>query len=186
MKGKESIISLISFGIVFTILWFIFYPPIYAIHDEAAYMAQAYVMQECTIFGDVAGIPVVSSIKTPTGHLVTKYAPGVSFLLIPFTFLGWKSIFLMPLILHIVGFIIFIKILRIYNISTYFSLFYLIYPASVLYSRTIMADVHSAVFFIIAVYFFLRGRHCYFQNETGIGEGIRKVKRKQLGRIIVY
>ena len=132
-------------------------------------MAQAYVMRNGTIFGDVAGIPVVSSIKTPSGHFVTKYAPGTSFLLIPFTFLGWRSIFSLPLILHLLGFFVFIKILKIYNIAHYFSLLYLLYPTSVLYSRTIMADIPSAVFFIIACYFFLRKKKFYFLSGVFFG-----------------
>jgi len=151
------------------VLWVVFYPLIYAIHDEAAYMSQAYVMRTGTIFGDVAGINVVSSVETRGGHLVTKYAPGASFLLIPFTFFGWKTIFLLPLILHLLGFFVFIKILRIYNISPYFSLFYLLYPASVLYSRTIMSDLPSAVFFTIALYFFLRGRKLHFLSGFFFG-----------------
>ena len=156
-------------GIVFIVLWIIFYPPIYAIHDEAGYMGQSYVMRSGTIFGDVAGIPVVSSIETPTGHLVTKYAPGTSFLLIPFIFFGWKTIFLLPLLLHLLGFFIFLKILRFYNISPYFALLYLLYPASVLYSRTIMADLPSAVFFLIACYFFLKGGKSYLLSGFFLG-----------------
>ncbi len=159
---KKHKFGLIICGLIFAVFWFIFYPPIYAIHDEAGYLAQAYVMRGGTIFGDVAGIPVVSSIKTPSDHLITKYAIGTSFLLIPFTFLGWKCIFLLPLIIHLIGFFVFIKILRIYSISPYFSLLYLLYPTSVLYSRTIMADIPSAVFFTIALYFFLRRKNYYF------------------------
>ena len=167
MKSKITIPIL---GVVvFVVLWIVFYPPIYAIHDEAAYMAQAYVMRSGTIFGDVAGINVVSSIKEPSGHLVTKYAPGTSFLLIPFTFIGWKTIFLLPLVLYLLGFFVFIKILKIYNIPPYFSLLYLLYPSSVLYSRTIMADIPSAVFFIIALYLFLKGKRFYFLSGLIFG-----------------
>jgi len=154
---------------IFLLVYIVFYPPIYAIHDEAAYMAQAYVMREGTIFGDVAGIQVAGSIKTESGHFVSRYAPGISFLLIPFSFLGWKFFFLLPLLLHLVGFFIFVKILRIYSISPYFSLLYLLYPTSVLYSRTLMADVPSAVFFIVAIYFFLRGKKFYFLSGFFLG-----------------
>jgi len=168
MKNKQSIV-LLFIVIIFTILWIIFYPPIYAIHDEAGYMAQAYVMRKGTIFGDVAGIPVVSSVKNSSGHLVTKYAPGTSFLLIPFTFFGWRTIFLVPLILHLIGFIVFLNILKIYKVSPYFSLLYLLYPTSVLYSRTIMADIPSAVFFILACYFFLKGKRFCFLAGLFLG-----------------
>jgi hypothetical protein len=125
-------------------------------------MAQAYVMREGTVFGDVAGIQVVSSIETDSGHLITKYAPGTSVLLIPFTFFGWKFIFLVPLFLHLIGFFFFAKILRLRKIPITFSLLYLIYPTSVLYSRTLMADIPSAVFFLIGLYFYLKGRNLLY------------------------
>lgn len=168
MKAKP-VVMVILICIIFTIFWSVFYPPIYAIHDEAGYMAQAYVMRNGTIFGDIVGIHVVSSVTTASGHRVPIYAPGTSFLLIPFTFLGWKTIFLLPLILHLIGFLVFLKILKIYKISPNFSLLYLLYPTSVLYSRTIMADIPSAVFFILACYFFLRGKRFYFLSGFFFG-----------------
>jgi hypothetical protein len=169
MKSIKFPIILLILTFLFIITWIVFYPRIYAIHDEAAYMAQAYVMREGTIFGDVARIQVVSSVETEAGHYVTKYAPGTSVLLIPFTFLGWKSVFLLPLLLHLLGFFVFGSILRLRKVPIIFSLLYLIYPTSVLYSRTLMADVPSAVFFLIGLYFYLRKKNYLYLSGFFLG-----------------
>lgn len=139
--------------LVYIVLFAIFYPPIYAIQDEADYFDFAYRIKEGTIYFD----PLTSHKIFFNGkNYVDMYSPGISILLLPFTFIHWKSLFLLNFLLHLLGFIFFIKSLKLLKIDIIYSLLYLFSPSFILYSRTLMPDVAAGSLTTIAIYFYLK------------------------------
>jgi len=151
-------IYLIISLIVIVTTFFLFYPPMYGIMDEASYLSTAYVMQKGTFFYDEANVE--PSIGTIIGekHNFSKYPPGNAILLIPFTSIHWKLGFLRTFIFYIAGFFIFLQILKHYSIDPVFSLLYLLHPVLVLYSRTIMSDVPSLFFILLGFYLIIENK----------------------------
>lgn len=141
--------------LIFATLFIIFYPPIYVIQDEADHFDFAYRLKEGTIYFD----PLTShKILPKNGRFVDMYPPGMALLLLPFTFLHWRALFLLNFLLHITGFFFFIKSLKLLKIDVRFSLLYLFFPGFVLYSRTLMPDPAIASLVSVALYFYLKGR----------------------------
>lgn len=137
-------------GILFLIaLYFFFYPPLFAFRDESDYLAMAYVFRHGTAWIDAAGIPVRSVVQAAAGHLASDYAPGMPLLLLPWTFCGWKAVFLCNFFFHAAGGWIFWKLLnRFGSRDPFWVLLYLFYPPFLLFSRTIMADIPASVLFL--------------------------------------
>lgn len=154
--------------IIFSVVFYIFYPPFYAIEDENNYLGMAYVLKSGHIFPDEVGAKFVS-LYSYKGHLVSKYPIGNSLFLIPFTLIGWNGVFLFNFILHVIGFIIFIKILIRFNLPLVYSLLFLYYPPFTLYMRTIMSDLPTAFFTISGFYTFLLGGKWLFFSGFLIG-----------------
>lgn len=155
MKYKKGIFIIVGV-FLYICISIIFYPPIYGISDEAGYLGMAQVLQRGTIFPDVAGFNVVGSVQTNT-HFVSKWPIGNPLLILPFLHLHWKAIFLLPLLLHLLGFFVFLLICKEVKIDPIFSLIYLFFPAFLLYSRTILSDFSSVFVFITAFYLYLKG-----------------------------
>ncbi len=142
--------------VIFTSLYIIFYPPIFAFRDEASYLSMAYLLKKGKIFIDQAAVPFQSWIVS-RGHKVFDYPLGMPFLLLPFTLLGWKAVFAAGLISHLAGTFYFGRILKLFKIENpSLSLLYLFYPAFIFYSRTLMSDIPAAVLILIGVYYYLR------------------------------
>ncbi len=154
---QERIILTTGF-VLFTFLFFCFYPLNIAIVDENAYLSTAYTIQQGSFYYDRAGIESApASLETP-GHLISRYAPGNSVLLVPFTSIHWKWAFMRGYILMIIGYIGFILILSHYQLPLSFSLLFLFHPSLVLYSRTTMSDLPAAVICLIGLLFFIKNR----------------------------
>ncbi len=141
-------------ALFYAVLYLLYYPPIFAFSDESSYLSMAYVYRSGTIFPDQTDIPVDSFVQMPR-HQVASYQPGTSWALIPLTFLGWRFVFLLGLISHLVGFYYFYRCLELFEIQPVFSLLYLFFPPFVFFSRTIMSDIPAATLFLI-------GCHDYF------------------------
>ncbi|GAC1613224.1 MAG: hypothetical protein NVS9B1_21120 [Candidatus Dormibacteraceae bacterium] len=135
---------------------FLLFPPAIAIRDEAMYLAGAYILRAGTIFSDVAGVSVWATVAH-AGHLAPIYPPGMAALLLPFTFLPWPEAFALNLALQAVGFVLFRALLENTGIDRRWAFLYLFFPPLVLFSRTLMAEVPSAVATTAALLLYLRG-----------------------------
>src|SRR3989338_3473799 len=126
---------------IFIVLFVYFYPPIYTIQDEADYFDFAYRLKEGTIYFE----PLTSHKIIFNGtNYVNMYPPGMAVLLLPFTFIHWKAIFLLNPLLHLIAFVFFYKTLKLLEINEKLSLLYLFFPPFVLYARTLVADAACA------------------------------------------
>lgn len=147
----HEIIFQISLVFIFLSIFFLFYPPTYAISDEAIYFSMAHVVSHGTLFPDQSDYFVPGTI-TGLEHRISKFPVGWPILLSPLCKFGWRFLFILPLSLHLIGFYYFRKILNFFGIDSTFSFLYLLFPTSVFHSRTLMSDLPAAVFFLIGFY----------------------------------
>lgn len=159
--------------ILFTILFFLFYPANTGIVDETAYLSMAYIFQNGKLYYDQAGIYSAPASITINHHLISRYPPGNSILLLPFTKLNWKLTFLRGYLLTIIGFILLIIILLHYNLPSYYSLLLLFHPSIVLYTRTIMSDLPATIFSLAGLLFLIKKRYLFSGIIFGISIAIR-------------
>lgn len=172
MVGKRMlVIGIISYVIIF----FLYYPPIFAFRDEASYLSMAYVLRKGAIFIENTNIPFNSIVKSK-GHLVPFYPLGQSILLMPLTFFGWRSVFVTGIIFHLLGALFFLKLIRLFRVeNSFFALLYLFFPAFIFYSRTIMCDIPSTTLLLMAYYFYFK--HTGSKFISGLFFGIATLIR---------
>jgi len=139
---------------LYVLFYLLFYPNYYLVNDEHHYIRGAYLLSEGKFWVDdpLAGYHFVSDGE----HYFPRYSPGMYFLLVPFIVFGLKWVFLSGLLLHIIGFLVFIKILKLLKIDTIAALLYLVYPPFVYYSATAFADYPLTVFILLGWYFYLK------------------------------
>lgn len=147
---------------IYTIIYLGYYPPIYATSDESTILGMAYVLRNLTIFPQSVNQYLLHTVLV-NGRLVSVYPLGMSLLLVPFTYLGEAALFLLPLLMHLVGYLVFIKILDYLNFDRRCAIMLLFYPGFVLYTRTLCNNSTVAVFFLFALYLYLR---------TGLGSSL--------------
>lgn len=135
--------------LLFIFVWLAFYPPTFAIVDEAIYFGMSYVLRSGHLFPS----PTEAADLYPRvqGHLVSLFPLGNSAALVPFTFLGWRGTFLFPLLAHLLSTGLFMKLLRRQGLPAWGALLLLFYPVNVLYSRTLMSDLPSQTLFLGAL-----------------------------------
>ena len=138
--------------LLFLLLWLAFYPPTYAIVDEAIYFGMAFVLRSGHLFPDPT--QVADLYPWIHGRLVSLYPVGNSAAMVPFTFFGWRAAFLYPLLMHLLGAGIFLRLLRRHGLPAWGALLLLFYPANVLYSRTLMSDLPSQTLFLTALWLY--------------------------------
>lgn len=131
---------------VFAALWLVFFPRTFAIVDEDAYLTQALLLRQGRLTYEDSGIPAPHMTVEQAGRLASKYPPGNSLLIVPFTLLGWRGAFLLGLVLALLGAWLFRKVLAVIEpgADPAWALLYLFYPTVVLYSRTLMSDLAAA------------------------------------------
>jgi hypothetical protein len=164
---------LIVSAAIYVALYLIYYPCTYAIFDEACYIDLAYALRHGTTFLDQAGLGTLHFPVEAGRHLVSIYPVGNSFFLMPFTFLGSRGVFLYGLVFHLLGFLIFIKVLRKAEIDPRYAVLYLFYPPMFFFSRTLMSDIPAAVFVLLAFYLYQRGKHVGTGAALGLSFVIR-------------
>lgn len=150
--SRVELLGALAYVVVF-VVWF---PPTFAIIDESTYLSTAYVYRAGTIFNDVAGVANVSRVHNGA-HDVSKFAPLWPAFLALFTLPGWRGAFLANLVLHLVGFALFARLVRRAGLSPWTSFLYLGHPTLIYYSRTLMSDVAAGVLFLAA--------WCHWQDE---------------------
>ncbi len=185
---REKIVILIGF-FCFSLTYFYFYPLNTSIVDETAYLSMAYTFQNGYCFYEEAGIESAPASVVVNGHLISRYPPGNSILLVPFTKINWKWSFIRNYILMISGYIIFIIILKHFQLPLYYALLFLFHPSLVLYSRTIMSDIPATVFCLAGLLFLVKKRILFSGLFFGAGVAIRYpviIIPATLGLIFLY
>ncbi|MGQ9535010.1 MAG: hypothetical protein ACUVTF_07245 [bacterium] len=173
----------------FSLLYFYFYPLTTGIVDETAYLSMAYTFQNGHAFYDDAGIESAPASVTTSNHLISRYPPGNSILLIPFTKFNWKWSFVRNYILMILGYGAFIIILMHFHLPLYYALLFLFHPSLVLYSRTIMSDIPATVICLIGLLLLIKKKNILSGLFFGAGICIRYpviVIPVMLGLIYLY
>ncbi len=155
---KKNIGIILGF-VLFSVTFFAFYPTTYAITDEAAYLSTAYTFGRGTIFYDLVGISNAPMGMSIAGHYISKWPPGNAALLLPFSIIHWKLIFLRGYVLMAIGFWIFILLLRNYKLPQIYAFLFLFHPSFVLYSRTIMSDVPATITALVGIYFLVKRKY---------------------------
>jgi len=159
--------------VLFTILFFLFYPANTGIVDETAYLSMAYIFQNGKLYYDQAGIYSAPASITINHHLISRYPPGNSILLLPFTKSNYKIAFLRGYLLTIIGFVLFIIILMHYKLPSHYALLLLFHPSIVLYTRTIMSDLPATIFSLAGLLFLIKKRCLFSGIIFGISIAIR-------------
>jgi hypothetical protein len=146
-------------ALIYLVLYFSFYPATYAFRDESNYLGIAYALRQGTLFLENLNLPI-NSMYTPEGGRWVSYFPlGVSVLLLPLTFFGWKAAFLLGPIFHLLGTFFTARLARHFGIPVLAAAaLYLFFPSFIFFSRTIMSDIPAAAFFLGAAYFYFTGK----------------------------
>ncbi|MGQ0721435.1 MAG: hypothetical protein ACT4PE_07675 [Candidatus Eiseniibacteriota bacterium] len=137
-------------AVVWAVLFVLAWPRTFAVIDESTYLSTAFVYRAGTIYSDVAGVDPISRVESPGGHEVSKFAPLWPLLLAPLAAPEWRATFAANALLHLVGFLVFARILREAKLPAWGSLLYLAHPTLVYYARTLMSDVAAGVLFLLA------------------------------------
>ncbi len=169
---KERFALIFGF-ILFSVLFFIFYPSTYAIVDEAAYLTTAYTFQHGAICYDHVGFLNVPMAVTIAGHSLSKYPPLNALLMLPFCSINWRMGFLRGYILMAIGFWMVMKMLQHYRLSAMYALFFLFHPAFVLYSRTLLSDLPATIATLVGIYYYIKQRYFIAGAVLGISVSIR-------------
>ena len=149
MDNKKLILV---FTALYALVFCIFFPPFYLNADEYSYLRQAQLFRDGTSSAD--NLPQAGGLVFNGEGYVSMYAIGQSLYLLPFTLLGWTALFLSTLIMHLIGAFIFYKLLQRFKFDTKYTLFYLLFPPFLYYSRTLFSDLGSAVAILAAFYFY--------------------------------
>ncbi|HEX7320701.1 MAG TPA: hypothetical protein VF399_10160 [bacterium] len=160
--------------VVFSAVFLIFYPSNYGIVDEAAYLTTSHIFAKGEVYYDRAGMnQVPMMVTTSAGHLVSKYPPGNSLLLLSFAAFGWRTVFLRGLLLTGLCLLLFTMLLAFYRIPRIYALLFLFFPPVVLFSRTIMSDMPAMLLALAGMYFFVTKRNVWAGVFTGFGVYMR-------------
>ncbi|MEO0137462.1 MAG: hypothetical protein ABIL40_02775 [candidate division WOR-3 bacterium] len=158
---------------LFALNFFLFYPPTTGIVDESAYLTMAYTFQKFKLAYDEAGIFSAPASVIADHRLISRYPPGNSLLLLPFTILNWRFSFLRGFILMVVGFITMILILNHYRLSRDYAFLFLLHPSFILYSRTLMSDLPATIIGLLGLLFFIKKIYFLAGLIFGLAIGIR-------------
>lgn len=172
-KGRRPA-WLLWFGLgVYVLTFLVLYPRIFAIFDEDAYLTGAYLYRTGRLHYDESGIPPPHMTVNMSGRLVSKYPPGNSLFLVPFTLLpGWRLVFASGLLLALAGTWLFRLTLKELepDADPAWSLLFLAYPSLVLFSRTLMSDLPATIAVLAGFYLLLRNYH--WSSGLLVGAGI--------------
>jgi hypothetical protein len=162
---------LLAGAALYVLTFLVLYPRTIAIVDEDAYLTQAFLLRSGRLTYDGSGVPAPHMTVETDGRLASKYPPGTSLFLMPFTWFGWRAVFVSGLLLALAGTALSALLLRRLapEADPAWALLYLFYPAVVLFSRTIMSDLLSATLVLAAFYCLLRRRGWLFSSGFLLG-----------------
>lgn len=145
---------LLLFALLYVLVFIFFYPPFYMSEDSQIYSRQAYLLMHGKFF--ITNPLYQYTYTVGENGFFSKYPVGQSLWLMPFLLLGWNALFLSGLVMHLLGFFVFYKLIKRAGINPLYSLFYLFFPASVFVSRTLLSETASMVLILAGLYFYLR------------------------------
>ncbi|MBM3331882.1 glycosyltransferase family 39 protein [candidate division WOR-3 bacterium] len=151
--------GLVVVGALLYVLTFLaLYPRTTAIVDEDAYLTGAFLFRTGRLSYEGSSVPAPHMTVETGGRLASKYPPGTSLFLLPFTLLGWRLVFVSGMLLALAGTTFMVLIMKRLDpeIDPAWALLYLFYPAVVILSRTVMSDLLAATLVLAAFYCLLR------------------------------
>jgi hypothetical protein len=160
VKPRSRLWLLVAGAIVYVATFLALYPRTTAIVDENAYLTEAFLLRDCRLSYAGSAIPAPHMTVESGGRVVSKYPPGTSLFLLPFTLFGWRAVFVSGLLLALAGTALVALILKRLSPAAdpSWALLYLFYPAVVLLSRTVMSDLLAGTLVLASFYFLLRRR----------------------------
>lgn len=147
--------SLLICILVLTIAFIATYPNKYISIDEHEYLTNSYrivygdLRQECD-FDNVPG----QYIKDD--YCLSKYNIGTSIFFLPAVFLPRELVFIFTFLISLAGVFIFNKLLKLFNIDSFFLYLYAFYPAFIYFSRTLFSESFSVTFILLSLYSLIR------------------------------
>jgi 4-amino-4-deoxy-L-arabinose transferase-like glycosyltransferase len=149
---------LVAGAVLYVLTFLALYPRTTAIVDEGAYLTEAFLFRTGRLSYEGSSIPAPHMTVESGGRLTSKYPPGTSLFLLPFTLFGWRAVFASGLLLALAGTALFGLTLKRLSpqVDPAWALLYLFYPAVVLLSRTVMSDLLAATLVLAAFYCRLR------------------------------
>ncbi len=151
LKNQDKMILFSSS--LYALLFIIFYPSFYTTFDENRYLRVAYLIRtgSIVIYDSLYSFGFVFNNHA----YVPVYPIGQSLLLLPFTLFTWEAAFLSGLFFHLLGFIVFYKLLIRLGERGYNALLFLFFPYFVYYSTTLFSGFSSSFFILLAFYFYI-------------------------------
>jgi hypothetical protein len=151
--------ALIFVGAVaaFVATYLAYFPKMYQTDDDASYLAQAYALRRGHVTLDSLHQSVVQSFVVGH-HLVSQYPPGMPALLAAASLFGWTAAIGVNLVVVLATTAVVAWLLRSQQVPVVFALLYLLYPAAVLFSRTVMSDLLSGLLVALAMVAVIRNR----------------------------
>ncbi len=134
----------------FVATYLAYFPKMYQTDDDASYLAQAYALRHGHVTLDSLNQSVVQSFVVGH-HLVSQYPPGMPALLAVSSFFGWTASLGINLVVVLVTTALVAYLLRRQQVPTVFAVLYLLYPSTVLFSRTVMSDLLSGLLVAAAI-----------------------------------
>ena len=156
-RAGDSTSRLLLIGfVIYAVPYLLFYPKYYLVNDEHHYVRSAYLFSHGRLWVDdpLEGYHFISDGQ----RFFPRYPPGMGLWLSPFAWFGFDALFFAGLLLHGVGYLFFIRVLRLLKINVLAALFYLFYPPFVYYSATLFSDYPITVFLLVGAYFYLEGK----------------------------
>lgn len=154
---------------VYFIISFLFLPSFYYTPDEHTYIYQS----QLFLHGKLCepGLEYSNGLVYNGSCYISKYAPLMSFILVPFVALGGISgTLILNVLLHFFGFIFFYKILSMLRVDKRISMIFLFMPFLNYYSHTVLSETSTVFFTMAAIYFYMNKK--FFRSGIFFGLNI--------------
>lgn len=149
-------------------LFLYFYPPFYTTLDEANYIRGSNFLWDGKVGTDD---PMYRYGLISTGQKYVPISYGMPILLVPFTLLGWKFVFVSGLLVHVLGALLFYKLLVRFGWNPNNFLLYLFFPYFFYYSTTLYPDFPSALLILAGFYLYISNKEKH-QVLSGAAFGV--------------
>lgn len=144
---------LVAFLVAYSLLFLFLYPKYYLDVDESQYLRSASFLLKGKLWLDSEEKGYV--FMSNGSRYFSLYPPGQMLILAPFVLFGIRAAFLSGLLLHILGFVVFYKLVKQYGLNPLASLLYLLFPVFVYFNQRIYSD-YTATVLVLAGFYFLR------------------------------
>jgi 4-amino-4-deoxy-L-arabinose transferase-like glycosyltransferase len=170
-RSGRTVWLLVAGAALYALAFLALYPRTTAIVDEDAYLTEAFLFRTGRLAYEGSPIPAPHMTVEMDGRVTSKYPPGTSLFLLPFTLLGWRAVFVSGLLLALAGTALFVLTLSRLapEADPAWALLYLFYPAVVLLSRTIMSDLLAATLVLAGFYCLLRRKNWLLASGFFLG-----------------